>query len=172
MPKGKKYYKKMKEREPWVQIGNVGPLDAYRALKASEDATQKAEKYAQEHNLPNVEDNEADALRHCAWNVQMTREIDEKQAKQVADKHEELHPGKPGSRKMDEHNNKVGREIANDPVYKNLSPFEAAEKALEEGKLQTKPSKGAVDTGKTHGATKGGGGGGSGGGGSGSGSGG
>ena len=169
MSKGKKYYEKMKRKETWVQIWNVGPRDAYRAFKASEDATQKAKDYARQHNLSNAEDNEADALRHCAWNVQMTREIDEKQAKQVADKYEELHPGKPGSRKMDEHNNNVGREIANNPIYKNLSPFEAAEKALEEGKLQTKPSKGAVGPGKTHDTNEGGG---SGGGGSGSGSGG
>jgi len=120
-------------------IMDVGPYDAYQAYKASQDAVEGANKYADENGLDSTWNNEADAIRHFMWNFEMTKSIGEEQAKKIADSHEALNQNSPEEKTMDEHNNEAGRKLANDPDYKDLSPYEAAEKALREGKLIPAP---------------------------------
>ena len=128
-----------KFKEGWEAIKNVGPYDAYQASEAAENASKAAKEYAKDNGLKSEHNNDADAIRHAAWNIEMARKIGKDQAETIANIHEKLNPNDAAERKMDEHNNKVGREIANDPAYKDLTPRQAAEKALKDGKLIRHP---------------------------------
>ncbi|MDR2192381.1 MAG: hypothetical protein LBO62_05855 [Endomicrobium sp.] len=59
----------------------------------------------------NSEDSENDAFRHALWNALMTRDIGTQKAEEFSENHE-LPSTQDKGRKMDLHNNRVGREIA------------------------------------------------------------
>jgi RHS repeat-associated protein len=90
--------------EMYVQACAVGPWDAYRAKRLSEEATRKA----QESGLDGEHNGRQDAFRHCYWSCRMAQEIGPDQATTVGDTHEICVPNPPAETAMDRHNNRVG----------------------------------------------------------------
>ena len=91
--------------EMWTAVTEVGPLDAWRANRLSDEAKAAA----RATGLPEPHNGPMDAWRHCYWNCTMTEALGSAQAKTVADSHE-VHGGGPANENtMDAHNNAEGR---------------------------------------------------------------
>ncbi len=95
--------------EEWDQVRGVGPIDAGRAQRDSEDAGRGA----RQSGLPGQHNGPADAFRHCLWSCLMAQSIGADQAKIVGDIHEDN--GNKGGQptpeeQMDRSNNSVGRQ--------------------------------------------------------------
>jgi hypothetical protein len=100
--------KNPQNKERAQHIRTVGPFDAISAhgskLRA-QDAEWKS-------RLPGSINGPADALRHCTWSCDMTRNIGADQAREVGDVHEIWNVGEPDANNMDLFNNALGRGLA------------------------------------------------------------
>ena len=96
--------------EKWDAFWGVGPIDAWRAKKLSQEALRRAET----SGLPGPHNGPADAWRHAYWNCRMTASIGAGQAKEIADNHEKHGGGPAIENAMDQHNNAVGRTCSGD----------------------------------------------------------
>jgi hypothetical protein len=105
--------------EIWDQITGIGPLDAW----AAKDAAQEALQHAGSSGLPGFSDGPQDAYRHALWTCLMTLSIGADQAKEVGDIHEEqvTNPD-PSIQLMDHHNNMVGIYLARKAKQKSDCP--------------------------------------------------
>ncbi len=86
-------------------------------------------------------DDETAAFRHAFWSYQTTKRLGHDVAKRVGDGHERMpsnfRPNQPGSMLQGLYNNRVGRDLANEPTD-GLSDKEVVLRALRAGRLQTK----------------------------------
>lgn len=80
-----------------------------------------------------------DAYRHFLWNFKMARSMGPERASAFANSHEVSDNGPSNERRMDLHNNAVGRLMAMDPRFFELNSEEAGDIALRSGCLITKP---------------------------------
>jgi Domain of unknown function (DUF6973) len=105
--------------EIWDQITGIGPLDAW----AAKDAAQEAVQHAESSGLPGFSDGPQDAYRHALWLCLMTLSIGADQAKEVGDTHEEqvTNPD-PSIQLMDHFNNMVGIHLAKKAKQKSDCP--------------------------------------------------
>lgn len=148
-------------RKFWEGINassRVGPYDTYQAFKASQRAEELMERFRQQRinqarSIGDVTErsrqlrilrgpahnNELDAFRHCAWNIEMTRSLGVDQAKEIADLHERVNINAPSEHHMDYHNNHIGRTIAQDPSLSHLNTYDATLQALNRGRLMVEP---------------------------------
>jgi len=88
---------------------------------------------------PYAHDDTGDARRHFRWNFKMTRALGAERATAFANGHEVSGDDRPAEHEMDLHNNAVGRAMARDPRFSDLSSEEVAKIALRNGCLQTRP---------------------------------
>lgn len=95
-----------RQGEELTQVWRVGPLDAIRARRDANTASQAA----RDSGLPGLHNGPADAYRHAYWNCLMIRSIGVDQAQTVSDTHEEFGANHPNEQRMDLHNNQKGRE--------------------------------------------------------------
>jgi RHS repeat-associated protein len=98
-------------KEKWNDAWNVGPYDALRGKTLADQSFEDAKRTG----LPGAGNGLQDAYRHCLWSCRMTQELGFKQAKLIADEHEnagDRNGQKPWERKMDEANNDAGRNCA------------------------------------------------------------
>lgn len=111
----------------------VGPLDAFAAKAAADDAIAiaKKSKFEGRHNGP------FDAFRHCLWNCLMAQRIGVKQAEEVGNIHEECWKNKEAEHEMDLRNNAVGRGYGKN----NANCTKLCEQGIDNGDLQTSPRK-------------------------------
>jgi RHS repeat-associated protein len=128
-------YKKLNDAEKDVFWQH--PFSAFNVRNAHDKAFEEAwKKYP---HIPNHHNNEPDAFRHAIWNCLMARDIGKEKAKKWADAHEEA-PGQPcGDKKMDLHNNAVGRNLGSDPKNAKKSCVGLVSDAIKQGELQLKP---------------------------------
>jgi len=103
------YYNKYK---PLTDTGRDFVKSHPYAAWAFRETAKKASIEAQRRfSGPSLHNERGDAFRHCYWNALMVKAVDAKLAKEFTDAHEER-PGQPTrEKKMDLHNNAVGREI-------------------------------------------------------------
>lgn len=99
--------------------------------------------------------NEADAFKHCFFQAEMTLWFGPVIAEWIGNHHEDKPNNPQGEKEMDLHNNQVGRDIANEYMYRNplwmLSDWiktynDIAYKivvAMRRGELITKPTGGS-----------------------------
>ncbi len=139
-------------------VRRVGAYDTYQAREAAKIAKELMGRYRQQRinearTIGNSEersrqlkilqgsvyDNEFDAFRHCAWNIEMTRRIGVDQAKIVADLHEFHGNNTPSAQRMDYYNNHVGRTIGQDLRFNHLNTYDATLNALNKGWLMERP---------------------------------
>lgn len=91
-----------------INLTKLSPSDAVKVLKSKERAeywTKVWYQYASGHN-----DN-ADAFRHAIWNTFMVQKIGIREAKKWADAHEDFKGNPYLEKKMDLHNNQLGRSL-------------------------------------------------------------
>ncbi len=82
-----------------------------------------------------LHNDKADAWRHCYWSCEMARDLGAKAAKCIGDVHENANTRRgqpPEERKMDDHNNSVGRDLA----AQSGNCGDLCQKALDDGKLK------------------------------------
>jgi len=87
------------------------PIDAYKASKTVGPAGQAATTNYPCDSDVGFEDSKADALRHAYWNALMVRRSNLKFAVEFATAHETA-PTTEEAKRMDLHNNKIGRNLA------------------------------------------------------------
>ena len=130
-----------------IDLGyRIGPFDTRTAAdtaKEAELATSKRfgkEIRAAGEEGRNVAHNDhIDAYRHAYWSFRMARELGADQAKEVGDAYERRFRNRHGPMLMDLYNNRVGRELALDPLNQNRSADEVVSEALAAGKLRAFP---------------------------------
>lgn len=135
------------ERELWKKLGPLEKLGMKNAFDTAIESVQDPKYDGTRHNGP------GDAVRHCVWNCEMTRRVNERTAKDFGDAHEESSTNDDET-KMDLHNNELGRELGKKPKYRRKltkggcytrekisgrSCKEMCEKALADGKLELLP---------------------------------
>jgi len=136
-------------REGFGAMLKVGPIDAIRANWSESNARSVAKQF-QRKRLHDANDYAVEAVRHCAWNFDMTKKIGAQQAKSIADFRETVDEHFEGRdcvshfkytplNSMNFHNNHVGRWLGQSPSYRNLSTLEACERAFDENRLMTAP---------------------------------
>ena len=112
------------------------PLDARQANELETEVTKITEK-----EYPGVipHNNEADAFRHAYWSFEIARKAGPEAAKEFGDAHERSDSNPTPERLMDLYNNKVGRDLAADPVNADRDGRDVIREAIREGKLRTSP---------------------------------
>ncbi|GAB7078886.1 RHS repeat domain-containing protein [Megalodesulfovibrio paquesii] len=95
-------------REGLEAAAEVGTANAKRGADLSEEAIS----VSRETGLDGALGGAQDAFRHCYWSCRMAQEMGEEVSKKVGDNHEKWNISTDNDRKMDEHNNAVGRELA------------------------------------------------------------
>ena len=132
----------MRKTEKSVAFKNLYKM--YKLQKS--DNKGKAERFARNSGLSGLEDGNADAFRHSLFNALNTQTVGEKVTKELGDAHEEDRPSQDAkAKKMDLHNNGVGKEVSEDNP--DASIMDIASKLLdkmENGELITIDSKGNV----------------------------
>jgi hypothetical protein len=107
----------------------------------SKKNADKATSMAQKSGLPGAHNGKQDAFRHALWNALNARDIGEGDAKKFANAHEATPKQPDEERKMDLHNNAVGRESgANNPDSSDENMAGLILDALDTGKLITEIS--------------------------------
>jgi hypothetical protein len=96
--------------EEWV-LSIYNPLNAYSVYKTIAPSGQKATVSFPCDSDVDFEDSKADALRHAFWNALMVRTTSLSFAEKIADAHESATTNE-AAKKMDIHNNKIGRDLA------------------------------------------------------------
>jgi hypothetical protein len=105
--------------EKWDQITGVGPLDAW----AAKDAAQEALAHAGSSGLPGFSDGPQDAYRHALWTCLMTLSIGASQAKEVGDIHEQQVTNPDDMiQLMDNFNNSIGILLSKQAKQKSDCP--------------------------------------------------
>ncbi len=90
------------------------PIRAPLVMQITSDAKQTAQlAFRSDRNVPE------DAYRHVLWSYLLTQKFDAEFAELVTDAHETLPTNTAAERKMDFHNNRVGREFAQHGVSRN-----------------------------------------------------
>jgi len=131
--------------------GMLGPSAAKRIGYLAVEYDKYAELYAKSHNLVNsknqaiTHNNQADAVRHCAWSMSIAREFGPEAAKNITSMHERVNPNSQQEHHMDFHNNGVGINLAFDRRFSNYEPAVAAEMALKSGMLISSPNQTVPD---------------------------
>ena len=128
--------------EKWDALWDAGLIDANEASniaeKAAKDARQKSidEGWYQRENAHDGRHNgKEDAYRHCLWNCRMVKEINQEDAKQIADNHEKHGKNPKDEEKMDKCNNRAGRSCAKE---KNCA--DCCSRKLADGTLDVLPN--------------------------------
>ena len=131
----------MKKTEKSVASKNLYKM--YQLQKSGNKG--KAEKFAENSGLGGLRDGKGDALRHSLFNALNTQTVGKKVTKELGDAHEEDRSPDPEAKKMDLHNNGVGRKVGEDNP--DASIMDIASKLLdkmENGEMITLDSKGNV----------------------------
>jgi hypothetical protein len=91
----------------------VGPMDALAGRMCASYAWRALElsPYSEGNTGEAPNNNEGDAYRHCVWSCCMARTIGAEQAETITDIHEDCNPNRPEEHEMDQHNNKIGRDV-------------------------------------------------------------
>ncbi|MCD8742521.1 hypothetical protein LT679_18065 [Mucilaginibacter roseus] len=101
--------------EEW-KVVILNPTKSYKAYKTVVPAGKAAQDNYPCDKDAGFEDNKADAIRHAYWNVLMAKNIDNAFAEKMATAHES-EAGDTYAKKMDLHNNAVGRQLVkNNPT--------------------------------------------------------
>ncbi|QMU66563.1 MAG: hypothetical protein GKR88_21230 [Flavobacteriaceae bacterium] len=132
---------KMQKTEKSVARKNLYQM--YKLQKSNSKGI--AEKFAENSGLKGLRDGNADAFRHSLFNALNTQTVGEKLTKELGDAHEEDRPLDPKGKKMDLHNNKVGREVGKENPKASI--LETATKLLDklaDGEMVSIDSKGNV----------------------------
>lgn len=114
------------------------PYDSLKAKGAADQAILATEQNYPRATFGNPHDNEADAFRHAYWSFVMARELGANRAQAFGDAHERSDRNEPGERMMDLYNNRIGRDLANDPANAGRDPAAVVSEALRGGQLRTR----------------------------------
>ena len=126
---------------------SVASKELYKMYKLKKSGNkEKAENFAYNTGLPGLEDGPADAFGHSLFNALNTQTVGESFTKELGDAHEEDRPTqKKSAKKMDLHNNEVGREVGKDnPDASVMELATALLDKMEDGELVSIDSKGNV----------------------------
>ena len=152
---GTDWFKDRYKRFDWIE-DNMGMKVAISAGKDGNDSLKQAEKKAKEWGLDGVWNNKADAYRHFIWNVKLTRNdnVGYYNSRNITNNHEYDFMKEKGwiskdsedfnylkdntkirgrmnqENFMDLWNNQVGRELANNKEFKNMSEEELFDFAI------------------------------------------
>jgi RHS repeat-associated protein len=130
-----KDFDRLNDKEKMLVLLN--PIAAYEVR----EARIKAE-FATRKRFPDVKvawNNQADAYRHAYWNAEMTRRMGMSLAEKFATAHEAGENNNPQEKQMDLYDNMVGRELADNDAFREMSVDELLEYALREDLLQKQP---------------------------------
>ena len=97
-----------------AQLLSEYPARTLHILKITRDAQRISEREkSKQSNFP------ADALKHVYWSYHLTRTFGPEFSKEITDAHETLPNNTPEQRKMDFHNNEIGRMLASESLSAN-----------------------------------------------------
>jgi RHS repeat-associated protein len=125
---------------PVGKRGQLGAIlhDPDGAMMANEAADMAKEASAKRFPHMSGWNDARDAYRHFYWSFAMTRLMGAERAAAFGNAHEANYANNPHMEEaMDTWNNAVGRAMAADPAYKNMSTADAAETALQNGCLRS-----------------------------------
>ena len=118
--------------EIWDAVWGAGPVDSVQGMLIAKEAAADARK----EFLLGAVNGPQDAYRHCLWNCRMAREINQEDAKDIADNHEDHSSEGSRGKEMDLCNNHEGRECAKDLTK---SCEDCCKDKLKNGTLQVLP---------------------------------
>ncbi len=90
-----------------IELLSIFPTRAPKIMEITRFAKMNAkDAHKRDRSIPE------DAYRHVMWSYLLTREFDAQFAKRITDAHETIPGNTPDERKMDYHNNEMGRQFA------------------------------------------------------------